>query len=113
MNDKTEWLDCGKGTLVHPVTGRPVTTRVVEVRGRGRIFEVYDYSNESEHNFQLIMAAPSLFSQLQRMANNCPSCGGSGRERETIEDDTQCHLCGPARAALDAATFKPHNGAQE
>lgn len=42
------WTDAGNGTLTHPVSGRQITTDVVELAGFGRIFEVYHYGNEPE-----------------------------------------------------------------
>ena len=30
---------------------------------------------------------------LWKFPEPCPACGGSGREYETIEDDTPCHVC--------------------
>lgn len=62
-----DWIDCGEGTLLHPVTKRPVTTRVIEATGWGRIGEWYDYSNESDANFELLKAAPQLLSELQQL----------------------------------------------
>ena len=59
------WMDCGEGRLKHPVTGGPVATRVVEAKDWGRIFEVFDYSNESDANFRLIIAAPELLAALE------------------------------------------------
>ena len=63
------WMDCGEGRLKHPVTGGPVATRVVEAKGWGRIFEVFDYSNESDANFRLIIAAPELLTALEAATN--------------------------------------------
>lgn len=31
----------------------------------------------------------------QKRMENCIFCGGSGREYETIGDDTPCHVCSP------------------
>ena len=56
------FTDCGEGTLLHPSSHRPITTRVIEAKGWGRIAEVYDYSNESEDNFRLLLAAPKMLS---------------------------------------------------
>lgn len=54
------WIDAGHGALLHPVTNSPVTTTVIEAKDFGRILEVYDYSNEPDGNFRLIVAAPEL-----------------------------------------------------
>ena len=62
-----EWMDCGSGTLLHPVTHAPVSTRVVEAKDWGRIFEVYDYSNQADANFRLILAAPELLAALKNL----------------------------------------------
>lgn len=59
------WLDCGEGTLRDPLTGQSITTRVIEAQGFGRILEVYDYSNEAEANFRLMLAAPELLAALE------------------------------------------------
>lgn len=63
------WLPCGNGTLAHPVSGRPITTHVIEAEGWGRIGEWYDYSNETEANFALIVSAPALLEMLERLRN--------------------------------------------
>ena len=67
MHAQTKWLDCGEGTLLDPVTKNPITTRVVELEGFGRVFEVYDYSNEPAENFRLILAAPHLLAALEKV----------------------------------------------
>ena len=51
-----EWMDCGDGTLLHPVSHRPIATRVVELTGFGRIGEWYDHEG-SEVRFQKILKA--------------------------------------------------------
>jgi hypothetical protein len=58
-------LECGQGTLVHPVCGRPVTTEVAELEGFGRIFETYHYGNEPDQTQRLILAAPQHLAALQ------------------------------------------------
>lgn len=64
-HSQAPWLDCGEGILQHPGSGRALKTRVVEAKGFGRVFEVYDYSNEPDYNFRLILAAPALLAMLQ------------------------------------------------
>jgi hypothetical protein len=59
------WLACGKGTLIHPVSGRPVTTEVVELEHFGRIFEVCHYGNEPDQTQRLIVNAPQTLAALQ------------------------------------------------
>lgn len=66
-NTNQEWLDCGEGTLYLEADGKHMigcTTRVVELKGFGRILEVYDYSNTPDENFQLIVNAPQLRQKL-------------------------------------------------
>lgn len=62
-----DWLPCGAGTLLHPVTGAPISTEVIEAQGFGRIGEWYDYSNEAPANIQAIRAVPQLLAAL----NDC------------------------------------------
>lgn len=66
-----EWTDCGQGTVLHPVSNRAMTTRVIEVAGWGRIGEWLDQSNESEANFRLILAAPSLLEACEELLAIC------------------------------------------
>jgi hypothetical protein len=40
---------------------------------------------------------------LKNIADDCEYCGGSGRETESIDDDTQCHVCGYARSLVAKA----------
>lgn len=60
----TKWLDCGNGMLKHP-NGHSVMTRVVELKDFGRIFEVYNYGNDPEGDFRLILAAPAMLKILK------------------------------------------------
>ena len=60
------YLDCGEGTLTHPVTGRPITTHVVELSGFGRIFEVFDYSGDPERTMALILKGPEMLAGLKQ-----------------------------------------------
>jgi len=62
------WMDCGEGMLLDPTTRNPVCTRVVEAKGWGRIFEVYDYSDAPERNFAMILAAPQMLEALEYAA---------------------------------------------
>ena len=59
-----KWMECGQGTLSHPVTGNPITTEVVELKDFGRIFEVYHYGNHPEQAQRLIVAAPEMLAAL-------------------------------------------------
>ena len=72
--NKTEWLDCGQGTMFICPSGahmREVTTKAVELKGHGRIFEIYDYSNEPEQNFELIVNAPKVKAQRDLLLELC------------------------------------------
>lgn len=65
------WMDCGSG-IIDVADGRSaIATRVVEAKDWGRIFEVYDYSNEPEANFRLILAAPELLAAMQDIFAQC------------------------------------------
>jgi hypothetical protein len=70
-----KWIDGGNGTLIHPVAHEPITTRVVNLSSYRRIFEVYDYYNEAERNFQLILGAPELLAALEEIATRGPVPG--------------------------------------
>lgn len=101
----TEWTDCGEGTMYLEADGKHMvgcTTRVVELKGHGRIFEVYDYSNESEQNFQLLLAAPKLLAALKEcmrdVATPISDHPWAVKQRAAHE---------AAREAIEAATFKP------
>ena len=59
------WTICGNGILTHPVSGRELQTTVIEADSWGRIFDIYDYSNEPEYNARLIAAAPELLEACQ------------------------------------------------
>ena len=63
------WIDCGEGVMKLP-DGRDVLTRVVEAEGWGRIMEVYDYSDDPEGNFRLLLAAPQLLEALKWVVGN-------------------------------------------
>lgn len=65
MNPQTLWLPCGQGTVLHPVSGRQLTTDGVELKDFGRIFEVYHYGNEPIESQRLIVAAPALLNNLR------------------------------------------------
>lgn len=65
---KGPWAICGNGTVLHPVTGRPLTTTVIEARDQGRIGEWLELSNES--NTHLISASPDLL-ELCRSFVDC------------------------------------------
>ena len=107
MNDiKTEWMDCGCGTLEHPVSHAQITTRVVELSGFGRIGEWFDYSSEPERNFHLIVNAPKMFDALRRIANGEFAGNVASAEQVTALRDI-------ARAAVADATFKPFQKEKE
>jgi hypothetical protein len=57
------WHRQGQGTLLHPVTKRPLTLERVET-SLGT-FEVFDETNEPDGNIRLIVAAPALLEALQ------------------------------------------------
>lgn len=65
MKADQKWIGCGQGTLLHPVTGRQLTTEVVELEGQGRIFEVFHYGDDPDGAQQLIVAAPELLAALE------------------------------------------------
>lgn len=67
----TPWLDCGHGSLIHPVTGATITTDVIEAQGFGRIGEWYDYSNEPAGNFLLILRAVNNHRALVEALKEC------------------------------------------
>lgn len=86
----TEWLDCGDGTLRN-MNLRAIKTRVVELKGFGRIFEVYDYSNEPEQNFDLIVNAPKVKRQRDELVEavlKYIEWHGGCHEDDCPEDDT-------------------------
>lgn len=92
MNTTTTWLDCGDGILNLP-SGPVARTRVVELKDFGRIFEVYDYSNDPEANFRLILAAPKLLTACIGMLNRMDTLtteeffrGGDKAEREAMRE---------------------------
>jgi hypothetical protein len=57
--ENKKWIRAGQGTLKTP-SGNLIKTEVIEQIGQGRIFEVYDYSNDDEANIALISAAQEL-----------------------------------------------------
>ena len=59
------WKIQGNGTLLHPVSGRPLTTTRIET-SLGT-FEVMDETNEPGWNAILIASAPTLLSENQRL----------------------------------------------
>ena len=88
------WVECGQGTLLHPVTNNPITTEVVEAIGFGRIFEVYHYSNENEANARLIAAAPELLEALIALESGV---------RNWISEGVSPEMLASARAAIARA----------
>lgn len=68
MLHEQRWLPCGEGTLCHPVTFRPVSTRVVELDGFGRIGEWLDYSGDPERTFAAIVNSPEALAHLRQAA---------------------------------------------
>ena len=62
-----KWMDCGFCTLLHPVSKRAITTRVIEQQDFGRIAEVYHYGNEPERDFRLMLHAPALARALKSL----------------------------------------------
>jgi hypothetical protein len=57
------WSIQGNGTLLHPVTGRALTTTRIETSLGS--FEVLDETNEPDGNIALICAAPQMLQALQ------------------------------------------------
>lgn len=90
-----KWMDCGQGTLIHPVSHEPVTTEVVELEGHGRIFEVYHYGNERDQAQRLILAAPELLAALHK----CEDVIGNA----TLQGKLSDNAFSPAMEALIAA----------
>lgn len=65
------WMDCGDGILREAASDTLVQTSVVEEKGFGRIFEVFDYSNEPLKNLRLILAAPEAIAVLEEFVDDC------------------------------------------
>lgn len=84
-----QWMDCGEGILIHPTAHEPICTRVVELKGHGRIFEVYDYSNEPEQNFRMILASPELLDALKMLVNVCTHPQSTKDEMRLIAREAQ------------------------
>ena len=84
----TPWLPCGEGTLLDPVTHRPVTLRVVEAAGWGRFLEIYDYSNEPQANFDFILHAANHHADLvTRLAGAEQALLRTGDRRGFVESE--------------------------
>ena len=76
------WMLQGEGTLLHPVTNRPLTLDRIETT-LGFI-EVLDETNEAGYNKHLIAAAPELLECLESFLR-APSNGSSGHGSVSIE----------------------------
>ncbi len=91
------WMDCGEGILNDPVTGKPLTLRVIEAEGWGRIAEVYDYSNEPDYNFRMLLLARNHLPALLKLA----------RHAAILADDSNfpeaCAVLPELEAVLDEA----------
>lgn len=101
------WIDAGDGTLTHPISGRQVMTRVIELQGCGRIADVYHYGDEPELDFALMLAAPELLAALEKTAavlcdlfEDLKSYGDQSRR------DQVTSICNSASAAIARATGK-------
>lgn len=86
------YRDCGEGTLAHPVTGSPIMTRVVELEGFGRIFEVMDYSG-SEGTMALVLKGPEMLKVIREASEVLGAFTRDGRVFDPPLDD-------PARAKV-------------
>lgn len=67
------WMLCGDGTLWDDIGNgetRPITTKVIEAKGFGRIADVYDYSNEPDANLTIMLKAPELLAALRRVVKD-------------------------------------------
>jgi len=65
------WIKCGQGTVLHPVSKRPLTTERVEQVGQGLIGEWLDLGNDPERAFNIIVNAPSAMEALDAMLDAC------------------------------------------
>lgn len=63
------FIPCGQGIVDHPVSGRPITTEVVEQVGFGRIGEYIDLTGEG-YAFRLLLAAPELLDACRDVCDN-------------------------------------------
>lgn len=70
MTEKV-WIGCGDGILREAASDTLVQTSVVEEKGFGRIFEIFDYSNEQVKNLRLILAAPEAVAVLEEFVDDC------------------------------------------
>lgn len=70
MTDKI-WMDAGDGILREAASDTLVQTSVVQEKDFGRIFEVFDYSNEPLKNLRLILAAPEAIAVLEEFVDDC------------------------------------------
>ena len=63
-------------------------------------FDATGYSVEAYKIKPLLDTLDEATAALGKLVDHCDACGGSGRENETLDDDTQCTVCGDARTLL-------------